>query len=42
MTDVTEFKIPYLKIMKYNEPPKKEIVHPEPPKNPVVTQGTLF
>lgn len=42
VTDVTEDKIPFLKIFKYDIPDKPEIVHPELPKNPVVIQGTLF
>lgn len=37
VTNVTEFKIPYLKILKYDIPDKPEIVHPELPKNPTVT-----
>lgn len=42
VTNVTECKIPYLRILKYNIPDKPEIIHPELPKNPTVTQRTLF
>lgn len=42
LSDVTENKIPYLRILKYEQPPKQEIVHPDVPKNPTVIQGILF